>query len=43
MTNILKQAIQRVSELPPAAQEQIGEELLLHVENVRRCGRSSKP
>lgn len=36
MTNTLKQAIQRVSELPPAAQEQIGEELLLHVENVRR-------
>jgi hypothetical protein len=36
MTNALKQAIQKVSELPPAAQERIGEELLLHVEKVRR-------
>jgi hypothetical protein len=36
MTNTLKQAIEKVSELPPAAQERIGEELLLHVEKVRR-------
>lgn len=36
MTNALKQAIQKVSKLPPAAQERIGEELLLHVEKVRR-------
>ena len=35
MTNALKQAIEEVSELPPAAQERIGEELLLHVEKLR--------
>jgi hypothetical protein len=36
MTKALKQAIQEVAELPPAAQERIGEELLLHVEKLRR-------
>jgi hypothetical protein len=36
MTNAFKQAIEKVSELPSAAQERIGEELLLHVEKVRR-------
>lgn len=36
MTNILKQAIAKVATLPEAAQQKIGEELLLHVEKVRR-------
>jgi hypothetical protein len=36
MTNAFKQAIQGVAELLPAAQERIGEELLLHVEKLRR-------
>ena len=36
MTNALKQAIEKMSQLPEAAQERIGEELLLHVEKVRR-------
>jgi hypothetical protein len=36
MTKILENAIARVATLPPAAQEKIGEELLLHVEKVER-------
>lgn len=36
MTNALRQAFEKVSALPEAAQERIGEELLLHVEKVRR-------
>jgi hypothetical protein len=36
MTNTLKEAIAKVATLPEAAQEKIGEELLLHVEKVRR-------
>jgi RNA binding exosome subunit len=36
MTNILQEAIKKVSALPEAAQERIGEELLLHVEKVHR-------
>ena len=36
MTNALKQAFEKVAELPQAAQERIGEELLLHVKKVRR-------
>jgi hypothetical protein len=36
MTNTLKEAIAKVATLPEAAQERIGEELLLHVEKVRR-------
>ncbi len=36
MTNTLKEALQEVAMLPPATQEKIGEELLLHVEKLRR-------
>jgi hypothetical protein len=36
MTNLLKQAIQRVEELPLPAQQRIGEQLLLHVDKLRR-------
>jgi hypothetical protein len=36
MTNALKHAFEKAAELPPAAQEQIGEELLLHVKKVSR-------
>ena len=36
MTNALKQAIEKMATLPEAAQDQIGKELLLHVEKVRR-------
>jgi hypothetical protein len=36
MTNALKQAIEKMATLPEAAQEQIGKELLFHVEKVRR-------
>ena len=36
MPKTFKQAIEEVSTLPPAAQEKIGEDLLLHVEKVRR-------
>jgi hypothetical protein len=36
MTNVLKKAIAEVATLPNAAQQKIGEELLLHVEKVRR-------
>jgi len=36
MTNTFKQAIEEVSTLPAAAQDKIGEDLLLHVEKVRR-------
>jgi hypothetical protein len=36
MVNTFKQAIEKVSTLPEAAQQKIGEELLLHVEKVRR-------
>jgi hypothetical protein len=36
MINTLKQAIEEVSTLPEAAQQKIGEDLLLHVEKVRR-------
>lgn len=36
MTNVLKEAIAKVATLSEAAQDKIGEELLLHVEKVRR-------
>ena len=36
MTNALKEALSQVEDLPSAAQEKIGEELLLHVEKRRR-------
>jgi hypothetical protein len=36
MVNALRQAIEKVSALPEAAQERIGEELLLHVDKVHR-------
>jgi hypothetical protein len=36
MTNVLKKAIASVTALPEEAQEQIGEELLLHVAKLRR-------
>jgi hypothetical protein len=36
MANVLKEAIAKVATLPEAAQRKIGEELLLHVEKVRR-------
>lgn len=36
MTNLLKEAIAKVETLPEAAQQQIGEELLLHVERLHR-------
>ena len=36
MTNTLREAMQEVATLPPAAQEKIGEELMLHIEKLRR-------
>ncbi len=36
MIKVLEQAIAKVSTLPEAAQEKIGEELLLHVAKVNR-------
>jgi hypothetical protein len=36
MTDALREAIAKVATLPKAAQEKIGEELLLRVEKVRR-------
>ena len=36
MTRLLEEAIARISALPPAAQERIGEELLSHVVKVER-------
>jgi hypothetical protein len=36
MTNVLQEAIEEVSRLPEAAQDKIGEELLLHVDKLRR-------
>lgn len=36
MTKLLEEALAKVATLPPAAQEKIGEELLLHVETVDR-------
>jgi hypothetical protein len=36
MTKLLEEAMAKVAELPVAAQEKIGEELLLHVEMVDR-------
>jgi hypothetical protein len=36
MTKLLDQALAKVATLSPAAQEKIGEELLLHVETVDR-------
>jgi hypothetical protein len=36
MTNVLKEAIAEVARLPEAAQDRIGEELLLHVDKLRR-------
>ena len=36
MTKLLEEAMAKVATLPPAAQEKIGEELLLHVETVDR-------
>jgi hypothetical protein len=36
MTNALKEAIAKVAALPKAAQQRIGEELLLHVAKVDR-------
>jgi hypothetical protein len=36
MTRMLEEAMSRVATLPAAAQEKIGEELLLHVEKVER-------
>ena len=35
MTNTLKEALEQVETLPAAAQEKIGEELMLHVEKLR--------
>jgi hypothetical protein len=35
MTKLLKQALEAVSTLPEPDQEQIGKELLLHVEKLR--------
>jgi hypothetical protein len=36
MTNLLREAIAKVATLPEAAQEKIGEELLLHVKKIDR-------
>ena len=36
MTKTLQEAIAEISRLPEAAQEKIGEELLLHVDKLRR-------
>ena len=36
MTNALREAMAEVANLPAAAQERIGEELMLHVEKLRR-------
>jgi hypothetical protein len=36
MTNVLQEAIAEVERLPAAAQDKIGEELLLHVDKLRR-------
>jgi hypothetical protein len=36
MTNVLQEAIAEVARLPEAAQDKIGEELLLHVDKLRR-------
>ena len=36
MTKLLEEAMAKVARLPAAAQEKIGEELLLHVETVDR-------
>ena len=36
MINVLKEAMKEVENLSPAAQEQIGSELLLHVEKLHR-------
>jgi hypothetical protein len=36
MTNLFKEAIAEVATLPEAAQEKIGEDLLVHVEKLRR-------
>ena len=36
MTNVFKEAIAEVARLPEAAQDKIGEELLLHVDKLRR-------
>jgi hypothetical protein len=36
MTDVLKEAIAEVTRLPEAAQDKIGEELLLHVDKLRR-------
>ena len=36
MMDVLKEAMQEVASLPRAAQEKIGEELMLHVEKLRR-------
>jgi hypothetical protein len=36
MTSVLKKALAKVSTLPEAAQEKIGEELMLHVAKVHR-------
>lgn len=36
MTDVLQEAIAEVARLPEAAQDKIGEELLLHVDKLRR-------
>lgn len=36
MANVLEEAMREVANLPPATQEKIGEELMLHVEKLRR-------
>jgi hypothetical protein len=36
MTSVLQEAIAEVERLPAAAQDKIGEELLLHVDKLRR-------
>jgi hypothetical protein len=36
MTTLLEEAIAKVTTLPPATQEKIGEELIAHVEKLER-------
>jgi hypothetical protein len=36
MTNALREAMEEAANLPEAAQEKIGEDLMLHIEKLRR-------
>lgn len=36
MTNLIKEAMQEVATLPKATQDKIGEELLTHIDKLRR-------